>query len=96
MIVRALSKRDIRWVFTALAGLMCLLPGCSIEGTRQRNEACLQTRECAAGLICSPDTSSGDNRLRCTDSLDGTLPVVDASPARPGTGASAQDDASAD
>jgi hypothetical protein len=96
VIVRAQSKRDVLWVFPALAGLSCLLSGCSIEGTRQRNEACLQTRECTAGLICSPDTSSGDNRLRCTDSLDGTLPVVDVPPAQPETGAPAQDAARAD
>jgi hypothetical protein len=58
--------------------LSVLSAGCSIEGSRQRNEPCLQSRECAPGLVCAPDTSSGDNRLRCTDPVDGTVPVVDA------------------
>jgi hypothetical protein len=95
VIVGALRRMGFGRCFTALAALVGLAQGCSIEGTRQRNEACLQTRECAAGLVCSPDTSSGDNRLRCTDSLDGTLPVVDVT-ARPDAASPGVDGASAD
>jgi hypothetical protein len=53
------------------------IAACSIDGTRQRNESCLQNRECSQGLVCAPDTSSGDNRLRCTDPVSGTVPIVD-------------------
>ncbi|MBL8679235.1 MAG: hypothetical protein JNK05_08725 [Myxococcales bacterium] len=65
------------------------LTACSIEGTRQRNESCLQNRECASGLVCSPDTSSGDNRLRCTDPAGGTVPIVDGG--RPDSGVAPAD-----
>lgn len=72
-----------------------LSAGCSIEGSRQRNEPCLQSRECAPGLVCAPDTSSGDNRTRCTDPVDGTVPVVDARSSND-TGASPADSGAAE
>ncbi len=79
-VVRRAAKR---WAVAIVALALGATSACSIEGSRQRNESCLQTRECTAGLVCAPDTSSGDNRLRCTDTLDGTIPIADtATPPR--------------
>lgn len=67
-------------VLAALAALTAALAvggGCSIKNTQQRNEPCLRDYECVQGLVCAPDTSSGDNRLRCTDPVVGTSPFVD-------------------
>lgn len=54
------------------------MQSCSINGTRQINEDCLQTRECVAGLICAPNAANGDNRLKCTFTVDGSRPVTDS------------------
>ena len=54
------------------------LQSCSINGTKQYNEDCLQSRECVAGLVCAPNTSNGDNRLKCTFTVDGSRPVTDS------------------
>jgi hypothetical protein len=67
-------------VLAALAALVAAYAvgaGCSIKNTQQRNEPCLRDFECVQGLVCAPDTSSGDNRLRCTDPVLGTAPFVD-------------------
>lgn len=62
----------------ALAALgIAAANGCSIKNTQQRNQPCLRDYECVQGLVCAPDTSSGDNRLRCTDPVEGTSPFVD-------------------
>ncbi|MDP3274377.1 MAG: hypothetical protein Q8Q09_04230 [Deltaproteobacteria bacterium] len=54
-------------------GLAALMSGCSINGQLQLGDDCLQTRECAAGLICI--AQSVDNRLRCDRTVDGTAPA---------------------
>lgn len=71
------------------------LSACSIKNTQQRNEPCLRDYECVQGLVCAPDTTSGDNRLRCTDPVVGTSPIVDGGGAQD-SGSSAQPDAGAD
>jgi hypothetical protein len=75
--------------------LLLIAQGCSINGTKQYNEDCLQTRECVPGLVCAPNTSNGDNRLKCTFTLDGTRPVTD-SPAATDSPNTAPADAAAD
>lgn len=64
-------------LLTALAAALAVGNGCSIKNTQQRNEPCLRDYECIQGLVCAPDTSSGDNRLRCTDPVIDTSPFVD-------------------
>lgn len=76
------------------AVMLGALSACSIKNTQQRNEPCLRDYECVQGLVCAPDTSSGDNRLRCTDPVVGTSPIVDGG--AQDSGASAQPDAGAD
>lgn len=67
-----------------LAALCLLAGGCSIEGTRQRGDECLQDRECVAPLRCEI-TTNGTSRCVTPTRLDAGPPVdvvvaVDAGP----------------
>ena len=71
------------WLGCAVLGLCAA--GCSIEGTRQRGDECLQDRECVSPLRCEVTT---DGRSLCVTPtrLDaGTAPAVDAGAADAGT-----------
>lgn len=55
--------------------LLCLVAvGCSIEGTRQRGDECLQDRECVAPLRCEV-TPTGSSRCVTPTRLDAGPPV---------------------
>lgn len=75
--VSAMKRGAVFAISAALAAWAVAANGCSIKNTQQRNQPCLRDYECVQGLVCAPDTSSGDNRLRCTDPVLGTSPFVD-------------------
>ncbi len=75
--VSAMKRRALLAALALGALAIAAANGCSIKNTQQRNQPCLRDYECVQGLVCSPDTSSGDNRLRCTDPVVGTSPFVD-------------------
>jgi len=56
------------------AALCLLAGGCSIEGTRQRGDECLQDRECVAPLRCEV-TTNGTSRCVTPTRLDAGPPV---------------------
>ncbi len=56
------------------AALCLLVSGCSIEGTRQRGDECLQDRECVAPLRCEV-TTNGTSRCVTPTRLDAGPPV---------------------
>lgn len=53
-----MGRPIVAWLAGAVLGVC--LAGCSIEGTRQRGDECLQDRECVAPLRCevTPDGRS--------------------------------------
>lgn len=56
------------------AALCLLAGGCSIEGTRQRGDECLQDRECVSPLRCEV-TTNGTSRCVTPTRLDAGPPV---------------------
>jgi len=69
------------WLGCAVLGVA--LGGCSIEGTRQRGDECLQDRECVSPLRCEV-TPDGRSLCVAPTRLDAGSPVDAGAPADAG------------